>query len=133
MRPWPSSTCRLRSRRRRRRAAAHARGGRLRRPRRRRAGNSTVAGKPAQRIGELPLEWFYGPGVRVDFTARADGEAITAAGMGGALEAAGHRLQRGDIVLAHSGRDSFYGGSDYMERGPGVTVDATRWPRPARH
>jgi kynurenine formamidase len=89
--------------------------------------NSTVAGRPAQRIDELPLEWFYGPGVRVDFTGRADGEAITAAEMRAALDAAGHQLAAGDIVLVQTGRDAFYGARDYMERGPGVTVEATRW------
>jgi kynurenine formamidase len=41
--------------------------------------NSTVAGERAQTIDELPLEWFFAPGVVVDFTVKADGEAIDAA------------------------------------------------------
>ena len=41
--------------------------------------NSTIAGKPAQTIDELPLEWFYAPGVVIDATDRADGEALSAA------------------------------------------------------
>jgi len=27
-------------------------------------------------IDELPLDWFFGPGVLVDFSEKADGEAI---------------------------------------------------------
>jgi kynurenine formamidase len=65
--------------------------------------------------------------VRVDFTGGADGEPITAAEMGAALDFAGHRLREGDIVLVQTGRDAFSGAHDYMERGPGVTVEATRW------
>jgi kynurenine formamidase len=89
--------------------------------------NSTIQGRPAQTIDELPLEWFFGPGVVVDFADRADGQAITAADMEAALERAGHALAAGDIVLVHTGRDAFYGQPDYWQRGPGVTAEATRW------
>ena len=41
--------------------------------------NSTIDGAPARRIDELPLEWFLQPGVVLDFTAKDDGEAVTAA------------------------------------------------------
>ncbi len=89
--------------------------------------NSTVAGERAQTIDELPLEWFFGPGVVVDFTAKADGEAIDAAEMEAAIASAGHELRERDIVLVRTGRDAFYEELDYMVRGPGVTADATRW------
>jgi kynurenine formamidase len=89
--------------------------------------NSTIQGRPAATIDELPLERFFGPGVVLDFTAKADGDAITAADVEQALDAAGHALQEGDIVLMHTGRDAFYGEPDYIARGPGVTAEATRW------
>jgi kynurenine formamidase len=85
--------------------------------------NSVVQGRPAPTIDELPLEWFYGPGVVVDFSDRADGEAITAAD----LTARTDGLDPGDIVLVRTGRDAFYGQPDYMTRGPGVTAEGTRW------
>jgi kynurenine formamidase len=85
--------------------------------------NSVVQGRPAATIDELPLEWFYGPGVVVDFSDRADGEAITAAD----LTARTDGLDPGDIVLVRTGRDAFYGQPDYMTRGPGVTAEGTRW------
>jgi kynurenine formamidase len=89
--------------------------------------NSTIDGRPAETIDQLPLEWFLGPGVVVDFTARADGEVISAEDMAAALEEAGHELRAGDIVLVRTGRDAFYGQADYIARGPGVSADATRW------
>ena len=39
--------------------------------------NSTIDGRRAQTIDELPLEWFLAPGVVIDATDRADGEALT--------------------------------------------------------
>jgi kynurenine formamidase len=88
--------------------------------------NSTIDGTRADTIDELPLEWFYGPGVVVDFTANADGEVVTAAAMTAALATAGHTLRPGDIVLVRTGRDAFYGEAEYIARGPGVSADATR-------
>src|SRR5919204_3769303 len=55
--------------------------------------NSTIRGEPAQTIDQLPLEWFYAPGVVLDFHDRADGDAIDAADVERALEAAGHELE----------------------------------------
>jgi kynurenine formamidase len=89
--------------------------------------NSIIQGRPAATIDELPLETFIGPGVVVDFTDRADGDAIDAQAMEQALASAGHALQAGEIVLVRTGRDAFYGQPDYINRGPGVTARATRW------
>jgi kynurenine formamidase len=90
--------------------------------------NSTIeGGARAETIDELPLEWFFGPGVVVDFTGREDGEVITADDMFAALATAGHELAAGDIVLVRTGRDAFYGQDDYIARGPGVSGEATHW------
>jgi kynurenine formamidase len=89
--------------------------------------NSHIAGEPAATIDELPLERFFGPGVVLDFSHRADGEAVDAADVQSALVGISHTLMPGDIVLIRTGRDAFYGQEDYMHRGPGVTAAATRW------
>lgn len=89
--------------------------------------NSVIQGRQAASIDQLPLEWFFGPGVVVDFTDRADGEAIEAGAMEAALDAARHSLSAGDIVLVHTGRDEYYGQADYIDRGPGVSAEATHW------
>ena len=89
--------------------------------------NSTVAGRRAQTIDELPLELFVAPGALVDFSAKDDGEAITMEEMAAAIAHVAPDLAPRDIVLVRTGRDRFYGEPDYMFRGPGVHADATRW------
>jgi kynurenine formamidase len=89
--------------------------------------NSTVGGRRARTIDELPLDWFFGPGVVLDMTHKADGDPMTTDEAQRALADAGHELRPGDIVLVRTGRDAFYAEADYMARGPGVTADATRW------
>ncbi|MDX6701797.1 MAG: hypothetical protein QOF26_2023 [Baekduia sp.] len=89
--------------------------------------NSTIGGKPARRIDELPLDWFFAPGVVLDMTHKADGDAMTAVEAEAALEAAGHALRPGDIVLVRTGRDAYLDAPDYMARGCGVTAEATHW------
>lgn len=89
--------------------------------------NSEVEGRPAQRIDELPLDWFFRPGVVLDFHAREDGETIEVDDVRAALSAARHELAERDIVLVRTGRDAFYDEPDYMARGPGVSAAATRW------
>jgi kynurenine formamidase len=89
--------------------------------------NSTVEGTIAKTIDELPLEWFHAPGVVLDFTAKADGDAITSAEIQAELDRIGHDLAPLDIVLVRTGRDAAYGRLEYMGLGPGVTPEATRW------
>ena len=89
--------------------------------------NSTVAGERAQTIDELPLEWFFKPGVVLDMTHKADGDAMTADDARVALAAAGHELAPLDIVLVRTGRDAFYAEPDYLARGCGATFEATKW------
>jgi kynurenine formamidase len=86
--------------------------------------NSTIAGKPALPIDQLPLEWFYAPGVIVDATDRADGEALTASDVEERLP---RELNELDVVLVRTGRDEFYGQLEYLAKGPGVSAEATRW------
>jgi kynurenine formamidase len=89
--------------------------------------NSTVGGERAETIDELPLDWFYAPGVVLDFTGREDGDAIGVEDLEPALERAGHDLAERDIVLVRTGRDAHLEAADYMIRGPGVTAAATVW------
>jgi len=89
--------------------------------------NSTIAGKPAMKIDDLPLEWFHSDGVKLDMTGREDGDAVDAADVQAELERIGHELKPLDIVLVHTGRDEFYDQLDYIARGPGVTAAATHW------
>jgi kynurenine formamidase len=89
--------------------------------------NSTVEGRPAKKIHELPLEWFFADGVMLDMTAKEDGDAVDVSDVEDELGRVGHELKPLDIVLVHTGRDEFYEELDYIARGPGVTGAATRW------
>ena len=89
--------------------------------------NSRIQGERAATIDELPLEWFFGPGVVLDMTAKEDGDAVDVADLEAELERIGHRLGDLDIVLVRTGRDAFLGEPGYMALGPGVTAEATHW------
>ena len=89
--------------------------------------NSTIAGKPARKIDELPLEWFFSRGVRLTMTGREDGDVIGVDAIEAELERIGHELEPLDIVLVWTGCDRFYGQLEYLAHGPGVSAEATRW------
>ena len=89
--------------------------------------NSTIAGQRAQAIDELPLDWFFGSGVVLDMTAKADGEAVDVSDFDDELARIGHELQERDIVLVRTGRDAHVLELGYIALGPAVTAAATRW------
>src|SRR5262249_8857944 len=64
---------------------------------------STVEGRRARPIDEVPLEWCYGPGVRLDLRHKAPGSEIGVQDLEDALHAAGHVLAPGHIVLLWTG------------------------------
>src|SRR5918995_1205335 len=65
--------------------------------------NSTIAGERAQTIDELPLDWFFRPGVVLDMTAKGDGDEVTVAEIEAGLARIGHELRERDIVLVRTG------------------------------
>ena len=89
--------------------------------------NSRIGGEPAETIDGLPLDWFFGPGVVLDMTAKGEGETIDVPDVEGELARIGHELGERDIVLVHTGRDRFVEEPGYMALGPGVTAAATLW------
>jgi kynurenine formamidase len=89
--------------------------------------NSTIQGKPAQTIDELPLDWFFRPGVKIDMRHKADDQVITQDDLQQALQKIDYSLQPFDIVLIQTGSDTHYGKPDYMMHGSGVTAEATHW------
>jgi len=87
----------------------------------------TTAGRPARTIDQLPLEWFLGPGVRLDLRAKPPGTTISVEDLEQALAAAEHVLRPGDIVLLWTGADELWGRPEYLERYCGLGADGTRW------
>jgi len=89
--------------------------------------NSEIGGTRAQTIDELPLEWFFGDGVKLDMTHKDEGDPVTVRDIEKELERINYSIKPMDIVLIYTGRDRFYGQPDYIFKGCGVTAEATRW------
>jgi kynurenine formamidase len=89
--------------------------------------NSRIRGERAQTIDEVPLDWFFGPGVVLDMTAKGDGERIDVDDLERELGRVGHELSAGDIVLVRTRRDAFLEELTYLALGPAVTAETTRW------
>jgi len=89
--------------------------------------NSKIRGEDALKIDELPLEWFFNDGVVFEMRHKKDGEALTVEDLEKELDRIDYRLKPLDIVLIRNGQDKYYGQPDYLQRGCGVSGDATRW------
>ena len=82
-------------------------------------------GRRAMTIDEVPLEWCFGPGVKLDFRHFEDGYVATAADVEAELKRIGHDIRPGDIVLVNTSAGAKYGGDDYVASGCGVGREAT--------
>lgn len=87
----------------------------------------TSAGLPARTIDQIALDDCVGNGLILDFRELADGAIITLAAVRQQLAGRQLTVQAGDIVLFCSGRDQFWGASDYKERGPGVAAEVVEY------
>lgn len=84
-------------------------------------------GEPAMRIDEVPLEWLYQPGVKLDFRHLPDGYLVQPADIQAELDRIGHVLQPLEIVLANTAAGARYGQEDFIDRGCGFGRAATLW------
>lgn len=84
-------------------------------------------GERAWTIDEIPLDWCYRPGVKLDFRDKADGYVVPPTEVAEKLAAAGHRLRPHDIVLMNTGAAAAYGTAKYVNSGCGFGREATLW------
>ena len=91
--------------------------------------NSTIGGeRGADASTSCRSSGSSRPGVVLDFTAKADGDAVDAPPRSRrSSRRVGHELAPLDIVLVRTGRDRFFDQPDYPALGCGVTAEATRW------
>lgn len=87
----------------------------------------TSMGKPARTIDEMPLDWFYRDGVRLDFRDKPKGDVITVDDLKQALDDINYTLKPYDIVMLWTGTDKLWGQAEYFEAGAGLTMDSTLW------
>jgi kynurenine formamidase len=82
-------------------------------------------GKRAITIDEVPLEWCFQRGVKLDFRHFDDGYVVTADDVEAELERIGHTLAPLDIVLVNTRAGARYGEDDYVSSGCGMGRAAT--------
>jgi kynurenine formamidase len=82
-------------------------------------------GERAIAIDEVPLEWCFQPGVKLDFRHFEDGYVVTAADVEAELERIGYRLSPLEIVVVNTRAGSRYGEDDYLAAGCGMGREAT--------
>jgi len=84
-------------------------------------------GERAISIDEVPLDWCFRPGVKLDFRDFADGYVVTAADVEAELARIGHTLQPLDIVLVNTAAGGAIGNPDYVNIGCGMGYEATMY------
>lgn len=78
-------------------------------------------------IDEVPLEWCFQPGVKLDFTRFDDGYVVTALDVEAELARIGHSLKPLEIVVVNTRAGKRYGETDYVSAGCGMGHDATMY------
>jgi kynurenine formamidase len=84
-------------------------------------------GEPAATIDQIPLDWCFQRGVKLDFRHFEDGYVVTPDDIERELARIGHALQPLDIVLMSTAAGSRYGADDYVDRGCGCGRAGTLW------
>lgn len=85
------------------------------------------AKKPAITIDDVPLEWCFQPGVKLDFRHFDDGYVATAADVEAELRRIGHTLRPLEIVVINTRAGSRAGQPDYVGAGCGMGYEATMY------
>jgi kynurenine formamidase len=84
-------------------------------------------GERAITIDEVPLEWCFQPGVKLDFRHFPDGYVVTADDVEAELQRIGHELAPLQIVVINTRAGSRYGHDDYVSAGCGMGYEATMY------
>ena len=84
-------------------------------------------GERAITIDEVPLEWCFQHGVKLDFRHFPDGYVVTAHDVAEELERIGHTLSPLEIVVINTSAGKAYGDDDYVSRGCGMGYEATMY------
>ena len=82
-------------------------------------------GERAITIDEVPLEWCFGNGIKLDFRLFDDGYLVTPDDIDAELERIGHTLAPLDIVLVNTSAAAHYGEPNYLMKGCGMGRAAT--------
>lgn len=84
-------------------------------------------GEPSLSIDEVPLEWCFQNGVKLDFRHFEDGYVVSAEDVEKELHRIHYELKPLDIVLVNTRAGSRYGHEDYVASGCGMGYEATMY------
>lgn len=84
-------------------------------------------GEPSATIDEVPLDWCFQDGVKLDFRDREDGYVVTAKDVATELSRIDYELKPLDIVVVNTAAGKRYGQDDYVSAGCGMGLDATMY------
>jgi kynurenine formamidase len=82
-------------------------------------------GERAITIDEVPLEWCFQPGVKLDFRHLPDGYVVTAQDVEKELARVEHALRPLEIVVVNTRAGAAYGTPGYVAAGAGMGREAT--------
>lgn len=82
-------------------------------------------GKRAITIDEVPLDWCFQPGVKLDFTSFENGYVVTKEDVENELKRIDHELKPFEIVMVNTKAGKRYGHDDYVNSGCGMGKEAT--------
>ncbi len=84
-------------------------------------------GERAKTIDEMPLDWFFRPGVKLDLRHLPSGHVASSHDLEEALQSISYKLQPFDIVLMNTLAGAAYGSPEYLASGCGFGREATLW------
>lgn len=84
-------------------------------------------GERSWTIDEVPLEWFHGPAVVVNFIDKPDGYKVTPDDFKKYFKKIDYDLKEGDVVLINTGASKNWGSKKYLTSGCGMSKKATLW------
>jgi len=85
---------------------------------------SQSEGRASKTAEEIPLEYCYQDGVKLDLSYKKPNEVITAEDLKNSLTKINYKLKLLDIVLIHTGAYKLYGSPKYFTDYPGIDISA---------
>ena len=82
-------------------------------------------GKRAITIDEVPLEWCYNKGIKLDFRSYKDGHVISVDEIKKELDRIEHQIKPLEIVFVNTSAGGCYGKDNFLSKGCGIGREAT--------
>lgn len=88
---------------------------------------SQCEGNIGKYIADVPLQYCFGPGLKLDVRGRKNNDLIDVKDIKNACESAGSVPNQDTIVLIQTGFDQYFGSDEYFLNHPGLSLEALQW------